>query len=69
MHVIPSVPSIAVHLLTKFKLTREEILRLVLRVIQYDIVAGTVHDPVVLQQVYVILNFTINTEDEPIEGE
>jgi hypothetical protein len=59
----------AMQLLTLFKLTWEEILRLVLGVIQYDIVAGTVYDPVVLQQVYVILNFTIDTEDEPIGGE
>ena len=59
----------AVHHLATFKLSREEILRLVLRVIQYDIVAGTVYYPVVLQQLYFILDFTIDTEDEPIEGE
>ena len=48
-------------------LTREEVLGLVLSVVKHDVVAGGVDQAVVLQQVDVVLDLTIHTEDKPKE--
>ena len=68
MQVMPSVPSIAKGVSINLKMhTWKGVLRLILCVVEHDVVPGRINQPVILQQVDVLFDLTINTEDKSIE--
>ena len=46
-------------------LTWEEVLRLIFSVVENDVVTSRVNESVIFEKIDIVLNFSINTKDEP----
>ena len=68
MQDMPSVFSIAVYGKGMGSVTWKEVLGLVLCVVEDDVVSCRVEYPVILQQVQVVLQLSIHSEDESTRG-